>query len=343
MQSPETTAARVSWTWADLVSTYRFWGLFITFVLAGSASSLHYTFVFERYRELGIASIGQLEGISRLFWVPLALVLAWVAVRTRPKLVLLIAAGFAAAAILVSLMPEFPVELGLVLESLLVPLLSALTFILFPALLAGACGAYQPMLIAFGVAWVFNSLVGSGLGALMGPNILERYGASAMGWVMFTLLLVVVVILIPIQRELFTVAPPERGRSLAPANRNPVVAAILTCFVPFYFVYWLYRIHGEEAYVKPSRKLLSPRAAAWICVIPGISELMIPFILSTLADHNNEVSESTGGGRAQRPWAAFLCGLLVVPVGVGLVQASLNKLAAKSATILAEPAVHAPA
>ncbi len=82
------------------------------------------------------------------------------------------------------------------------------------------------------------------------------------------------------------------GAVFARAGERSPVAALLSWFVPFYLVYWLYRIHGEEAYVKPSRKLLSPRAAAWISVIPLVGDLLIPFMLSTLADHNNEVSEA---------------------------------------------------
>lgn len=326
MQSPEATDARVTWTWADLFSSYRFWGLFASFVLAGSASMLHFFSVYERYRESTISNVEQVQTITRLIWVPLALVLAWVAIRTRPKLVLLSVAGLAGAAMLVSNIPEPPSQLGLVIESLLVPLLSGLISILFPVLLAGACGSYQSVLIAFGVALTFDTLVESGFVAILSP-VVTRFGASAGGWAVFILLLAAIVVLIPIEGKLFTIAPPERGRSFAPAGRSPVAAFFLSWFVPFYAVYWLYRIHGEEAFVKPSRKLLSPRAAAWISVIPVLNDLLIPFMLSTLADHNNEVSESSGGGRVQRPWAAFLWGLLFPPAAIAIIQSKLNEAA----------------
>ncbi|HVN94567.1 MAG TPA: hypothetical protein VMT38_12770 [Terracidiphilus sp.] len=336
MQSPEATDARVTWTWADLFGSYRFWGLFAVFVLAGSASELHFIFGFERFRALNMETIEPIESISRLIWAPLALVLAWIAIRTRPKVVLLVIGALGAAAFLTTLIPESPNAVGLVLESVLVPLLSGTMVILLPVLIGGACGKNTSILVALGLALTFDTLFESAAVSLS-SSIAEHYSANAGVWTAFALTLTALILIIPIAGELFTVAPPERGRSFAPTHRDPVVTAILSGVVPFYILYWLYRIHGEEAHLKPSRKLLSPRAAAWICVVPVINELMIPFILSTLADHNNEMSASIGGGRVQRPWVAFLCGLLFVPVGVGLVQASLNKLAATTAPILAEP------
>ncbi len=341
MQSPEATDARVAWTWADLLSTYRFWGLFAVFVLAGSANELHFFFDFQRFHDSTMDAVEHIINITKLIWVPFSLVLAWIAIRTRPKVVLLIISALSAAGFLATLIPDSPGVSGLVFESLLVPLLSGLMVILFPVLIGGACGNNTSILVALGMALTLDNLIEFAVIGLSGP-LVERIGASAGAWIGFALIAFSVALLIPIRGELFMTAPPARGRSFAPVRRDPVVAAILSSIVPFYTVYWLYRIHGEEAHVKPSRKLLSPRAAAWISVIPVIGELMIPFILSTLADHNNEVSRNSGGGRVQRPWAAFLCGLMFVPVGVGLVQASLNKLAANG-PIPAEPPGPSPA
>ena len=338
MQSPEPTDARVTWTWADLFSTYRFWGLFAVFVLAGSASELHFFFDFQRFHDSTMDTVEHIMGVTRLIWVPLSLVLAWIAVRTRPKVVLLVVAALAAAAFLTTLIPDSPSMFGLVLESILVPLLSGIMVILVPVLIGGACGSIASILVAFGLAITFDTLAESGVVPLVGSTI-DHYGGAAGGWIGFALILISIVLLIPIQGNLFAVPPPERSRSFAPVHRDPIVAALLGCFVPFYAVYWLYRIHGEEAYVKPSRKLLSPRVAAWISVIPFISELMIPFMLSTLADHNNEVSESSGGGRVQRPWAAFLWGLLLPPVAIAIIQSKLNEAAERGKHLQSEPAV----
>lgn len=340
MQSPETTGARATWTWADLFSSYRFWGLFSAFVLAGSASELHFIFDFQRFHDLKMDAVEHIESITRLIWIPLSLVVAWIAVRSRPKVVLLVIGAVGAAAFLSTLIPDSPSLYGLVIESLFVPLLAGTMSILLPALIGGACGKSSSIVVALGLALTFDSLFAFA-SIYLSSEAVQRFSAPAGAWIGFVLILVAVILLIPIRGELFTVAPPERGRSFAPVSRDPVVTALLSCFVPFYILYWLYRIHGEEAHVKPSRNLLSPRAAVWISVIPVINELMIPFLLSTLADHNNEVSESSGGGRVQRPWVAFLCGLLFVPVGVGLVQASLNKLAATRGSILAEPSASA--
>ena len=211
-------------------------------------------------------------------------------------------------------------------------MLNGLILILFVAALAGTRGGVQTALVGFAPAWFLGLLFSQGIAILTG-RIAQTQGFQSSSWVVTVLLLLTVVVLIPVRGELFSIDPPERGRSLVPVKREPVVAALLSCFVPFYLVYWIYRIHGEEAYVRPSRQLLSPRAAAWISVIPLVGAFLFPIMLSTLADHHNEVAEASGIPRVQRPWAVFLWSVLFSPVAVGLVQAKLNELVARQAHI----------
>jgi hypothetical protein len=219
------------------------------------------------------------------------------------------------------------VLLSLFLASLFIPLLSSTLLIAIPVLLADACGGYQPVLVGFGAAWFSGTLLASGLVAFVG-TIIEDYGFPALTWGLAILSIVVLVVLLAIGQEVFSVDPPQRGRAIAPVNREPVVTALLACFVPFYLLYWTYKIHGEEAYVKASTQLLSPRAAAWLAAIPVLNILMFPIMLSTLADHHNAVAAECGGGRMQRPWAAFLWAFLLPPIAIGLTQSSFNAVGA---------------
>ena len=328
MQSLAANESRVSWTWADLLCTYRYWGLFLAFVFCGAATMFHYSFIFELANQRGLtfADMAQIQGFARLIAILCALILAWIGIRTRPVAVLLAVTGLGMAASLVLLVPAIPIEAGAVFEGFAVPLMSGVFYILFPVVLARAGGGYQSVLIGFGLAWTVDDLFESAMTAGNGW-LINRAGMSASLWVMLVLLTLAIVFLLPVKRELFTIDPPERGSAFVRSGRDPVVTAILAGIVPFYIVYWLYQIHGEEAYLRPSRRLLSPRAAAWLGVIPVVNELLFPFVASTLADHHNEVSAEAGGGRVQRPWAAFLWGLLFVPVSVGLVQSSFNQLA----------------
>jgi len=329
MATLQNAEPRAPWTWADLLSTYRYWGLFLAYVFSEAAAQSMYSFVFIRFREVGFEEYSRIAGVSRFVWVLLVLLLAWIAIRTRPVRVLLIVAILAAATSLVWFIPGVPITVVGALTLLFVPLLNGLLLVVLVAALAGARGGYATTLVGFGLAWIIGLLFAFGITPLTGEMVSES-GPAAANWCVTLLLVAVAIVLIPVRGELFTADPPPRGRALAPVQRDPVLTAILSWLLPFYVVYWLYRIHGEEAHLRPSRQLLSPRAAAWIAVIPVLGDLMLPIMLSTLADHHNEVAAEAGAGRVQRPWVAFLWTLLILPVAVGMLQSNLNKLAASA-------------
>jgi hypothetical protein len=84
----------------------------------------------------------------------------------------------------------------------------------------------------------------------------------------------------------------------------------------------MYRAHGEAAYLERSRSLLSPRGAAWICLVP----LMGPILLMALADHLDQRA-AAWGVRSRRVWAIFAWSVFFAPVAIGLLQGTLNRLA----------------
>lgn len=324
MQSIPSGKGPVSWTWADLLSTYRYWGLFFAYVLTMTAEQAFFSFAPAVFHGLFFSSFGEIESTARLFWIPLSLLLSWVAIRTRPKVVLLITGAVTVAAVLAATFLSPSPTLSLFLEAFTIPLLAYVIFLVFLTLIASSHGSAQTMLIAIGLAWatnvVFSMLLFEGIG-----KATELFGSAAAA-VIVILLVVGVLLLLPVNGAFFQGEPPARGRVMEPAERAPIAAALLSLFVPFYLLYWVYRIHGEEAWLRPSARLLTPRAAAWILVIPVLGGLMFPVMLSTLADHHNEVAAEAGIGRLQRPWAMFLCGLLCGPVAVGVIQSSLNRL-----------------
>jgi hypothetical protein len=304
-----------------------FWGLFLALALASAAAQIQYSYVFIQYRELGFATVGTLSGITRPICLVCALLLAWMAIRTKTVRVLVIFAALATLAALAPFVSFISGEVSIVLLLFFIPLLGGLLLLLLPASIAGGHGGHQALLVGFGMAWVLSMLLA--LAAVEAAGALtERIGIATGHWLVIGLLLLAIVSLLPIKPELFTIDPPERGRLLAPVERGPVVTALLSWVVPFYLLYWIYRVHGEEASLKPSRQLLSPRAAAWIVVIPVVGNLMLPILFSTLADHHNEIAAESGMPRLQRPWAVFFCTLFCLPVAVGLLQSKLNRLAA---------------
>jgi hypothetical protein len=70
-------------------------------------------------------------------------------------------------------------------------------------------------------------------------------------------------------------------------------------------------------------------------VIPLIGELMIPFILSTLADHNNEASESVR--RRANPASVgrvLVRAVVSPPVAIAIIQSKLNEAAERAKHLL---------
>ena len=364
---------RPAWTWADLFSTYRFWGLFLWFVLASAGVQLHYMYSYQYLDRMGIMPITRstIMAVAQVAALPLALILAWVAIRTKP-VVIMFCAGVLAAFAAFAFAARWPGgQAATAVLVLCVRLGSSVATLLFPTLIAGAIGGYESFVVAFGAAFLFQ--YGIGMNMLpVGAVLIHRFGLSAAGYACASLMLAAVIYLIPVKHALFTTEPPARGDAIAPQHREPFLAGLLTAVVPFYMLYWLYKAHGEAAHVRPSRTLLSPRGAAWVVAmvvllpmlltplavtlltalasrhdssselglmaVPLIALVVYSLILTTLADHLNLCAAESGMPRVCAPWGVFLATMLFSPVAIGILQAALNDLSergAKPAPILA--------
>ncbi len=113
---------RLPWTWAALLSTYRYWGLFLAFVFSAAAAELYSNFAYIRYQELGLDSFGHIETLAQISWILLAPLVAWIAVRTQPIRVLAIIVGLAAAASVTAMIPAMNVDVSIILPPLFISL-----------------------------------------------------------------------------------------------------------------------------------------------------------------------------------------------------------------------------
>jgi len=324
---------RPAWTWADLLSTYRFWGLFLWYVLTAAGMQYQNFFLFFHLQREFDLPMGDLEtglAIARSAALLVALLVGWTAIRTRPVVVMLIAGGLASLAAF-ALAAGWPGGYPAIVVLLFCEFVgSYVATLLFATLIAGALGGYQTFFVAFGVAYLFQYSMSVTMPWAFG-SIESRGGAAPAAYVSAGMLLVAVILLLPVKHDLFTVEPPPRGRSIVPQHREPILAGLLTVVVPFYFLYWLYQSHGEAAHLRPSRTLMSPRGAAWIAVIPLLGLVMVPVVLTTMADNLNLRAEELGLPRICRPWVVFLFTLLFAPVAVGVLQSGLNALALRAA------------
>ncbi|HYB62432.1 MAG TPA: hypothetical protein VEH50_13255 [Methylomirabilota bacterium] len=363
-----------AWTWADLLSTYRFWGLFLWFVLTAAGMQYHQLFSFFRLTDvMGFTPrlVGTILSVAQGGGLLVALILAWAAIRTRPVLILLITGGLAALAAF-AVAAGWPRGLAATVAMLFcLNTGSYVVTLLFPTLVAGALGGYEAFFVAFGVSFLFQYEIGGAMTPLyVSLGASTSVNATTSAWPAYIsagLLLVAVICLIPVKHALFTVEPPPRGRSFAPRYREAFLTALLTAIVPFYVLYWLYQAHGEAAHLRPSRALLSPRGAVWIAVVvvmfpnmltilaaallsaqgdeawgiaavPLLALVMYSIMLTTLADHLNLRATELGLPRVCRPWAVFLWTMLFAPVAVEVLQSGLNGLAHRTAQSAPAPA-----
>jgi hypothetical protein len=323
-----TTAAdqKPTWTWADLLSTYRFWGLLLFYVLAGAGMrTVLNSAAFSLYRRYNLrpADYSGLYLMS-LLCIPLAFYLAWIAIRSRPLDTLLFVGclQIVAGGVLMVFGPNLPRGPGVVIVGgvlfFFLYLGSVVVQLVVPALVAGALGSSLGFIIAFGALYTTEHLT------YMLPSLSFALAETSNGlmYLLGGVLLVAVICLLPIRQALFTEEPPARGRSLEPSYRGSVAVALLT-FIPFYVLYWIYRAYGEAAYLHRSRGLLSPRGAAWIWLVP----LMGPILLMTLADHLDQRAAAWGVPVRRRVWAIFAWSVFFPPVAIGMLQGGLNRLA----------------
>jgi hypothetical protein len=324
---------RPAWTWADLLSTYRFWGLFLWYVLTAAAMQYQNLFSVIHLRMEFAMPLSDLEtglAIARSAALLVALLVGWTAIRTRPIVAILITGGLASLAAF-ALAAGWPGGYPAIVVLLFCVFVgSYVATLLFATLIAGALGGYQAFFVAFGVAYLFQYAMSVTMDWGFG-SIISWVGAAAAAYVSAGILLLAVILLLPVKHVLFTIEPPSRGRFIAPQHREPILAGLLTAVVPFYLLYWLYQSHGEAAHLRPSRTLLSPRGAVWIAVIPLLGLVMIPVMLATMADNLNQRAAELGLPRVCRPWVVFVFTLLFAPVAVGVLQSGLNAVALRTA------------
>ena len=188
-----------------------------------------------------------------------------------------------------------------------------------PSILAGGRGGAEAFVLAFGVAFTFSRIGQMTAPAIVG-GLLNTYGFTALATTVAAWLVLGLLFLLPVKSSLFQGALGQRGYSLTPTHREPLIVALL-CLVPFYWLYWLYRAHGEVTSLAPSRSILSPRASVLASLL---APLLYPVIVTSLADALNKGAVGLGRPVYRRPWVTFLWAVLFLPAATALVQSDMN-------------------
>lgn len=323
MRGDMASSNNTEWTWADLVSTYRFWGLLLFYCLSSTATFASFAFLpvylAERFN-LSLIQISYLFIWRNLGFFLGGFFLAWAVGRRRSVNWLLFVGAIQLFGVLLLSIPSLPAspvfpQAG----ALLLGVGASGVLVGIAALLAGGRGSTESFAIAFGLLFGASELMRLLSSSLKGL-IENRWGFSGIAAAGVVLLVLALIALAPIDRSLFAGTPPQRGKCIVPRRRNPALVAVLGAFLPFYFLYWLYKAHGEVASLIPSRALMSPRGAVGLALLP----FLVPVMMTTLTDQLNKRATGQGADKFSRPWVTFLWSMILFPVAMGLLQSRIN-------------------
>jgi hypothetical protein len=315
----------ISWTWADQVSSYKFWGIFLFFIILLIPNIImnYSSLIFKNSfgistTQLSTTLVFRTFGGFGGFW------LAWFLIRLKNHYLLYVYSGFTIIGLLLILL--IPSIITLSIGFFLIGLGLGAISLAVPAIIAGGRGGSEMFVVSFGLIAFFESLAWASYSGLFGillvtlntPKscILVGLGASLLGSIL----------LLPVKPDLFNCSPPDRRSTLSPTHRDPFIVMLL-CLIPIYNIYYIiylsYRFHGEVYSINPTRSILSPRAGAWCTVLLSV---LSPIITCSL--NSSLISRLSDNGKLKyyKNWAIILWSFIFIPISYALIQSNMNKM-----------------
>ena len=320
-----------SWTWADQISTYRYWAVAVFGALSALGMRAFGIAAVALSNELGMSrDLVALGNALLTLGLLLGFYVAWIGVAQMP-LAVMRAAGAAQLVAMVLLSPpalralsqmlswEGGLVIGLGAVHVLWGMAVGTVVVIVPAVLAQGSGGAPMLVVGYGLVVVLQQAIPSWLYALDPMDL----PVSVWHWIYTGMVLVGLLLLIWVKPVLFAEPPPVRGEPLAPSPRSPVITGLLCALVPCYIVYWFYRAHGEVWQIAPSPELMSPRGAAVasLLVWGPLWTVMTASMMRQLNRKAIEVERSPYRSHV----SVFVWTLLLFPVGVALVQDAINR------------------
>jgi len=353
-----------SWTFAEQASTYRFWGLLGALVSVFLGVVMLQQSIVLSARESDAIPFGTsaiVYSASSVSGSLMGLALGLLVVRWRTVLALILLAVVGGGMTALLALPAEDIGLSRVFAARFLGYVVQYAFVIsVPAVLADGRGGRIAFASAFGVLTALQVPLFPVV-LSMASDLLRQWGAlggvlaGAAGLGVATLLL------LPVRRDLFTVAPGARHVSLVPQHREPAlvvglaalpwlaaigfalatgtgpvsmasaalalkVAGVAAALGAIAMTYWLYRVHGEVAAICPSRQLLTPRVAALTSLLVPLA---VPIQLLTLGSVLREGAARSGAPLADSQRWLSLWSVLLPPIAMGMVQAQLNQMSAR--------------
>lgn len=316
---------KIAWTWADQISSYKFWGILLFYIFSlipNIVINLSFPILKEFYgisaTDLATAMVFKSIAVLGGFW------LAWFLVRVKNHYLLYLFSSLTIVGLLLLHLPYSIITLSI--SSFFIGLSFGSITLSIPSIISGGKGGSEMFVISFGLITflelvtqtMFNGLFESLYSILGSPNSFIKVGiiSSLLG----------IILLLPVKAELFNISPLERKKTLTPINRKPVIVVLL-CLVPIYNIYHLvhlsYRLHGEVNYINMTQRILSPRAAIWSTIFLSI---LSPIIVSSLNDNLMIKLKENNIAKYYRTWTVIFWSFIFIPISYALIQSNLNQL-----------------
>lgn len=319
----------VSWTWADQISSYKFWGivLFFIFLLLPNVIITDSTYVLkailkEEYCRMAeylfIVGVCYTFGHFGGFW------LAWFMIRMKNHYLLYLFSGLTIIGLLLLLL--IPTIISLLVGYFLIGLSFGAITLAIPSIISSGNGGGKMFVVSFGVITLFNILIWNSYGVISFIFLSLTNPQNHIIIIGLVSALIGTILLLPIKAELFNIPPPVRGKTLTPIRRKPVTVALLF-LIPLYNIYYIlhlsYRLHGEVNQINPTQSILSPKAAVWCTLfLPAL----LPIIASSLNTNLIIKIKENNIQRFHKTWVIILWTFIFLPISYALIQSNLNQL-----------------
>ncbi len=314
----------ISWSWTDKFSSYRFWGI-ISFYILLLATFLLITNLHFKH---GGASLRFVElrfnPVKLSISVLIGFFLGWQIILKKNRAPLFL---FSIIIIIGLILLNFDRSFfSFSVGEILVGAGFFSIFLSLPIIILRGRGNIQTFFICFGIIILLSFCLYS-LKSILTGNILKFAFEHNRSLIIIGLMLtlIAIILLLTVNSQLFYGNPPIRDFSLIPKHRSPIAIAFFS-LIPFCYIYILYRYHGEVNSINPTKKIMSPVAAAcFILFFPFLFPLVANSLNHSLLSNMNNTNTTKKNNHA---WT-IIWSFLFPPITLALLQSNINKLIAK--------------
>lgn len=316
-----TRTTQPKWSCADLLSSYRFWGIVVIYLLLSTAYALGSTYSLTYWvSSLLITSkfIGVIV-VSGHFGILFGLILGWFLCRIKNRNSLFIPVlCLMFGAVLCWTVNDASGSTLLVIGQFLIGMSQGMMMILIPVLLVGGASSVEIYAITLGMCLIIKYLVTTCL-AMAAVYVPEYLIVLA-----FIASLIALLLLLPMKKALFYAAPPLRHSStLQPCQATPFLATLISLCIPLYMVYWFFKTHQQLQFISPSSRLMTAKGAGWLSALGPFGNALLCMMLND--EINNLLTAKEANPGIKTGWVLFWS-LLLPPIGIAIIQTKMNKL-----------------